>query len=73
MVMLHELYHVIYVLHVPCMTLCHVGHGPCVRDGPHMSVVFLLQHGETVADVRTPPGSSHVDNIRTIHGDSVAR
>ncbi|KAK2184746.1 hypothetical protein NP493_254g01006 [Ridgeia piscesae] len=33
----------------------------------------LKKHGETLADVRTAPGSSHLDNIRTIHGDSVAR
>ncbi|KAI0210068.1 DNA mismatch repair protein Mlh1 [Lamellibrachia satsuma] len=33
----------------------------------------LKKHGESVADVRTPSSSTHVDNIRGIFGDSVAR
>ncbi|XP_064614482.1 DNA mismatch repair protein Mlh1-like [Liolophura sinensis] len=33
----------------------------------------LKKQGEGVADVRTPPNSSTVDNIRTIYGASVAR
>ncbi|XP_046569865.1 DNA mismatch repair protein Mlh1-like [Haliotis rubra] len=33
----------------------------------------LKKHGESMADVRTPVNSNHVDNIRTIFGASVAR
>ncbi|XP_067650587.1 DNA mismatch repair protein Mlh1-like [Haliotis asinina] len=33
----------------------------------------LKKHGESMADVRTPVNSTHVDNIRTIFGASVAR
>ncbi|KAK6166775.1 hypothetical protein SNE40_023397 [Patella caerulea] len=33
----------------------------------------LKKHGENMADVRTPPNSTHVDNIRTIFGASIAR
>jgi hypothetical protein len=33
----------------------------------------LLQHGDTNSDVKTPPGSKTVDNIRIIYGPAVAR
>ncbi|XP_064647618.1 DNA mismatch repair protein Mlh1-like isoform X2 [Lineus longissimus] len=33
----------------------------------------LKKHGESTADVRTPPNASILDNIRTIFGASVAR
>lgn len=35
--------------------------------------LILLQQGESMADVRTPPGSSQSDNIRTVFGASIAR
>ncbi|PVD30065.1 hypothetical protein C0Q70_09326 [Pomacea canaliculata] len=38
------------------------------------SVGFTLKkQGESMADVRTPPGSSQSDNIRTVFGASIAR
>ncbi|XP_076460299.1 DNA mismatch repair protein Mlh1-like isoform X2 [Babylonia areolata] len=33
----------------------------------------LKKQGESMADVRTPPNSSQVDNIRTVFGASIAR
>ncbi|XP_070566210.1 DNA mismatch repair protein Mlh1-like [Ptychodera flava] len=33
----------------------------------------LKKQGESVADVRTPPNASKIDNIRTIYGTSVAK
>ncbi|XP_033762877.1 DNA mismatch repair protein Mlh1-like [Pecten maximus] len=33
----------------------------------------LKKHGESNADVRTPANSTHVQNIRTIYGPSIAR
>ncbi|KAK7466744.1 hypothetical protein BaRGS_00037153 [Batillaria attramentaria] len=33
----------------------------------------LKKQGESMADVRTPPNSTHVDNIRTVFGASIAR
>lgn len=35
--------------------------------------LFCLQQGETVADVRTLPNASVVDNIRSIFGNAVSR
>lgn len=34
---------------------------------------FLFQQGETVADVRTLPNASVVDNIRGVFGNAVSR
>lgn len=33
----------------------------------------LKKHGESTADVRTPTNSTHIQNIRTIYGPSIAR
>lgn len=33
----------------------------------------LKKQGESLADIRTPPNSAVVDNIRTIYGNSIAR
>ena len=42
-----------------------------------ISLLYLynlqFQHGESMADVRTPVNSSYVDNIRTIFGPSIAK
>jgi len=35
--------------------------------------MFVLQHGDGMADVRTPAHSTHTDNIRAIFGAAVAR
>lgn len=36
-------------------------------------LLFVYQQGETVADVRTLPNASTVDNIRSIFGNAVSR
>lgn len=42
----------------------------CVRQSVASSV---YQQGETVADVRTLPSATTVDNIRSIFGNAVSR
>lgn len=38
------------------------------------SVGFTLKkQGENLADIRTNPNSSHIDNIRSIYGNNIAR
>ena len=36
-------------------------------------LIFLLQHGQTVADVRTLPNASVEDNIRVVFRNAVSR
>ena len=43
------------------------------HDEAQIKTLLCFQHGEGVADVRTPSNSTYVDNIRTIYGPAVAR
>lgn len=45
----------------------------CYQRHIFTDLLFFFQQGETVADVRTLPNATVVDNIRAVFGNAVSR